>query len=147
MAIGSTVNISPPDRKISADEIAAWYTPLQACAYAASCVGLKGAHEAAGRSRPISGTSRRRRRCNGTMLSIGPTGSLRGALGWRSTEPFFVGPEAQAIWCADYHQLRIGAHVTGLRINVMEWSAAGGWAFESDGREGPHMRLGFSARY
>lgn len=84
---------------------------------------------------------------NGTMLSIGPTGALRTALGWRSTEPFFAGPEVQAIWCADYQQLRIGAHVTGFRINGMEWSAAGGWAVESDGREGPYMRLGFSARY
>ena len=52
-------------------------------------------------------------------------GSLRAAIGWRFFEPFFVGPEAQVIWCADYQQLRLGAHITGLRINGIEWSAAG----------------------
>ena len=66
---------------------------------------------------------------------------------WRGAEPFFVGPEAQAIWCADYQQLRLGAHITGFRINGLEWSAAGGWAFESDGREGLYMRLAVIARY
>jgi len=84
---------------------------------------------------------------NGTMLSIGPTGSLRGALGWRNTEPYFVGPEAQAIWCGNYQQLRIGAHITGFRNNGLEWSAAGGWASESFGRQGPYLRLGVTARY
>jgi hypothetical protein len=84
---------------------------------------------------------------NGTIISIGPTGSLRAALGMRFSEPFFVGPEAQAIWCADYQQLRLGAHVTGFRIDGLEWSAAGGWAVESDGRAGPYLRLGVNARY
>ena len=31
---------------------------------------------------------------NGSIISIGPTGSVRAAVGWRFFEPFFVGPEA-----------------------------------------------------
>lgn len=84
---------------------------------------------------------------NASILSIGPTGSARAAAGWRLFEPFYVGPEAQEIWCADYQQLRLGAHVTGFRIDGVEWSAASGWAVESDGRSGPYVRLGFNARY
>ena len=34
------------DREISAEEIASWYTPVQACAYAARIVGVKGAPNA-----------------------------------------------------------------------------------------------------
>jgi len=84
---------------------------------------------------------------NGSIVSIGPTGSVRAAVGWRLFEPFYVGPEAQGIWCAEYQQLRLGAHVTGFRIEGVEWSAASGWAIESDGRSGPYVRLGFNARY
>jgi len=84
---------------------------------------------------------------DGSVASIGPTGSLRAAIGWRFSEPFFVGPETQALWCADYQQVRLGVHVTGFRIDALEWSAAGGWAVESDGRAGPYLRLGVNARY
>lgn len=84
---------------------------------------------------------------NGSILSIGPTGSVRAAVGWRSSEPFYIGPEAQGIWCADYQQLRFGAHVTGFRIDGLDWSAASGWAMESNGRSGPYVRIGFNARY
>ena len=38
MAAASSV-----EREISSEEIATWCTPMQACAYAASCVGLQGA--------------------------------------------------------------------------------------------------------
>ncbi len=84
---------------------------------------------------------------NGSAISIGPTDSVRAAVGWRLFEPFYVGPEAQGIWCSDYQQLRLGAHVTGFRIDGVDWSAASGWAIESDGRSGPYVRLGFNARY
>ncbi len=84
---------------------------------------------------------------DGSIASIGLEGSLRAAIGWRFSEPFFVGPETQAIWCTDYQQLRLGAHITGFRIDALEWSAAAGWAIESDGRAGPYLRLGVNARY
>jgi Cellulose biosynthesis protein BcsS len=84
---------------------------------------------------------------NGTIASISAIGTLRAAFGWRLAEPFFVGPEAQALWCIDYQQYRLGAHVTGFRIDGFEWSAGAGWAVETIGRAGPYLRLGVSARY
>lgn len=84
---------------------------------------------------------------NGSIASVALIGSLRAAVGWRFSEPFFVGPEAQALWCIDYQQWRIGAHVTGFRIDGFEWSASSGWAIESDRRSGPYIRLGVNARY
>ncbi len=57
---------------------------------------------------------------DGSIASIGLLGSARAAFGWRSSEPFFVGPETQALWCVDYQQLRFGAHITGFRIDALE---------------------------
>lgn len=34
------------ERKITEEEIASWYTPIQACAYAATCVGVKASADA-----------------------------------------------------------------------------------------------------
>lgn len=84
---------------------------------------------------------------DGSIASIGLIGSARLAYGWRTSEPFFVGPETQALWCVDYQQLRLGAHVTGFRINGIEWTAAGGLAIESLGRAGPYIRVGVVAKY
>jgi hypothetical protein len=84
---------------------------------------------------------------NGTMLSVGPTGSLRAAFGERFFAPVFIGPETQAIWCAEYQELRIGAHLTGWRFQALEWDVGTGWAVDSDRRGGPYVRLGFNGRY
>ena len=88
---------------------------------------------------------------NGFISTVGPTSSVRGALGWRAFDAFFIGPEAQGIWCADYQQLRLGLHITGFHVRGVEWSAewsaAAGWETETTGRPGPYMRLGMSARY
>ena len=84
---------------------------------------------------------------NGTVLSIGPTGSLRAAFGGRVFAPAFIGPEAQALWCAEYQELRVGAHLTGWHFHALEWEAATGWALDSDRRAGPYVRLGFNGRY
>ena len=84
---------------------------------------------------------------DGSIASIDLIGSARAAIGWRLVEPFFVGPETQAFWRTDSRQLRLGAHVTGYRIDALEWSAAGGWAADSFGRGGPYLRLGVTARY
>jgi hypothetical protein len=82
-----------------------------------------------------------------SLGSIGPTGSLRAAFGWRLFAPVYIGPEAQMIWCGNFQQMRVGAHVTGLRTDRFEWSAAAGWALDSDSRDGPYLRLGVLARY
>jgi hypothetical protein len=84
---------------------------------------------------------------DGSLASISFIGAARAAVGWRSSESFFIGPETQVLWCVDYQQYRFGAHVTGVRINGLEWSAAGGWAVESFGRMGPYLRLGVNAKY
>jgi hypothetical protein len=84
---------------------------------------------------------------NGTIASIAAIGTMRAAVGWRFDQPFFVGPEAQALWCLDYQQWRLGAHVTGFRIDGLDWSASAGWAIESIGRAGPYLRLGVNTRF
>jgi len=84
---------------------------------------------------------------NGTLASIGPTGSVRAAVGYRVFDAMFVGPESQMLWCDNFQQLEVGAHITALRFVALEWSAGGGWSMDSDRRTGPYLRLGFSARY
>jgi len=84
---------------------------------------------------------------DGSIASIALIGSARAAIGWQFSEPFFIGPEAQALWCINYQQWRLGGHVTGFRINGIDWSAATGWEVESNGRAGPYVRLGLNARY
>ncbi len=84
---------------------------------------------------------------NGSVASIAAIGTMRAAVGWRFDQPFFFGPEAQALWCIDYQQWRLGAHVTGFRLNGFEWSASAGLAVESFGRAGPYLRLGVNTRF
>ncbi len=84
---------------------------------------------------------------DGSIASIELIGSARAAIGWKVFEPFFIGPETQAFWCTDYREPRLGANVTGYRIDALEWSAAGGWAAHSFGRSGLYLRLGLNARY
>jgi hypothetical protein len=84
---------------------------------------------------------------NGSLVSIGPTGYLRGALGYRAFDAMFVGPESTMLWCANFQQLEVGAHLTGLHVGGTEWSAGAGWSMDSDRRSGPYLRLGVSAKY
>ena len=84
---------------------------------------------------------------NGSLVSIGPTGYVRGALGYRVSDAAFVGPETAMLWCADFRQLEVGAHLTGLHVGATEWSAGSGWSMHSDRRSGPYLRFGVSAKY
>lgn len=84
---------------------------------------------------------------NGTLATIGPTGSLRTAVGVRVFEKAFVGPEIEELWCGNFQEMQFGAHITGLRTEALEWSAAGGWSLTSDQRQGPYLRLGVNLRY
>jgi hypothetical protein len=84
---------------------------------------------------------------NGMIASIGPTGSVRAAVGVRVFDAMFVGPESQMLWCGDFQQLEIGAHITAFRFQALEWSAASGWSMDSDKRTGPYLRLGISTKY
>ena len=84
---------------------------------------------------------------NGAFSSIGPTGYVRAAFGIRTFFPAFVGPEIAQIWCADFQQLELGAQLTALRVNAVEWSFGTGLALTSDQRAGPYVRFGVDERY
>ncbi|MGH6671851.1 MAG: cellulose biosynthesis protein BcsS [Xanthobacteraceae bacterium] len=84
---------------------------------------------------------------DGAISSIGPTGYVRGAIGFRLFASAFVGPEVGQFWCANFDEIEFGAHVTALRIRSAEWSLGSGWAVSSDQRSGPYLRLGVSMRY
>jgi hypothetical protein len=84
---------------------------------------------------------------SGSLVSIGPTGFWRAALGYRVFDAAFLGPETAMLWCADFRQLEVGAHLTGLHVGSSEWSAGAGWSMDSDRRSGPYLRVGASAKY
>ena len=84
---------------------------------------------------------------NGAISSIGPTGYLHAAFGYRLLAPVFFGPEAQALWCGDYREFQFGGQVTGWHIQALDLSAGGGWAVSSDRRSGPYLRIGVDAQY
>jgi hypothetical protein len=84
---------------------------------------------------------------NGALASIGPTGSLRVALGTRLLDLMFIGPETEEIWCGNFEEYQFGLHITALRTDKLEWSAASGIAFTSDHRDGPYFRIGVNTKY
>jgi len=61
-----------------------------------------------------------------SLTSIATGYSARAAVGWRVEDRFFLGPEAQTFACVGSSQLRFGVHLTGLKTNDWEWSAAAG---------------------
>ncbi len=84
---------------------------------------------------------------DGAITSIGPTGYVRAAFGYRVFTWAFVGPEVEQLWSADYEELELGAQLTALRIDALQWSMGTGVALTSDQRHGPYVRLGVNARY
>jgi hypothetical protein len=84
---------------------------------------------------------------SGSLASIGLTGSLRGTIGYRVFDALFAGPESQMLWCGNFQEFQVGAHLTGFHVSASEWSAAGGWSMDSDRRTGPYLRLGVSVKY
>jgi hypothetical protein len=82
-----------------------------------------------------------------SVSSIGPSYAARTAIGWRVADAFYLGPEVAGFASRDtYQQLRAGLHVTGLRYSWVEWSAAAGWAMDSDDRAGFYARIGMHVR-
>jgi hypothetical protein len=84
---------------------------------------------------------------DGSVSTIEHSYSIHGALGWRIAGLFYAGPEVQAFACDGYSQRRIGVHVTAFKLRGTEWSAAAGFARDSDDHDGAYMRLGISRRY
>ncbi len=94
-----------------------------------------------------------------SLASIAINNSARLAYGWRVFEDgwrvfderlggggFYLGPEIQYFASDGYRHWRIGSHLTGLKIGRYEWSAAIGWASDSDSRSSPYVRLNFLTR-
>ncbi len=72
--------------------------------------------------------------------------SARAAFGWRVLDRFYFGPETQVYGAEGYRQLRLGLHVTSFKYRDTEWSAAAGWAADSDNGSGLYLRLGLLRR-
>lgn len=75
----------------------------------------------------------------GTMLQAGAYASTlngrlwgRVAAGWQTPLGFYAGPEIEAYRERDYRKLRLGLHLTGLRLLGLEWRLSGGWQQTSD---------------
>jgi hypothetical protein len=85
-----------------------------------------------------------------SLSSIATSNSARAAYGWRVFDEIlgglYVGPEIQYFGSDGYRHLRLGAHVTSLKTDDIEWSAAGGWAEDSQGRASPYLRLNLLKR-
>jgi len=84
---------------------------------------------------------------DGSISTIASNHSARAAFGWRVIgDQFYFGPEIAAFTSDGYRHLRLGVHLTSMKTDKYEWSAAGGWARDSDGRAGPYVRLGVMQR-
>jgi opacity protein-like surface antigen len=72
--------------------------------------------------------------------------SARAAAGWRVLDQFWAGPEISASRDAFSQQVRIGAHLTGFKLDALEWSAAVGYVQDSYHRTGVYGRIGVLTR-
>ena len=85
-----------------------------------------------------------------SLSSIATSNSTRAAYGWRVLEEIlggiYIGPEAQYFGSAGYRHARLGMHITSMKAEDTEWSAAAGWARDSTGRSSPYVRLGVLRR-
>jgi hypothetical protein len=80
-----------------------------------------------------------------SLSSIATSNSARIGYGWRILEDMlggmYIGPEIQYFGSDGYRHLRLGAHITSMKADNVEWSAAAGWASDSQGRTSPYLRL------
>jgi hypothetical protein len=72
--------------------------------------------------------------------------SVRAAAGWRVLDQFWAGPEISASGDVFSQQYRIGAHLTGFKLDALEWSAAAGYVQDSLHRSGVYGRIGVLTR-
>lgn len=87
-----------------------------------------------------------------SLSSIVTSQSARLGYGWRvadeifNGEGFYLGPEAQFFGSDGYRHWRLGAHLTSLKTEATEWSAALGFARDTDGHSSPYVRLNLSSK-
>jgi cellulose biosynthesis protein BcsS len=85
-----------------------------------------------------------------SLSSIATSNSARIAYGWRVLEEMlggiYIGPEVQYFGSDGYRHGRLGMHITSMKTEDTEWSAAAGWARDSAGRSSPYVRLSILTR-
>lgn len=85
-----------------------------------------------------------------SLSSIATSNSARIAYGWRVLEEMlggiYIGPEVQYFGSGGYRHGRLGMHITSMKTEDTEWSAAAGWARDSTGRSSPYVRLSILTR-
>jgi hypothetical protein len=81
-----------------------------------------------------------------SLSTVGTSYSARIGFGWKILDQFYSGPETQVYSADGYSQRRFGVHVTSMKTGDAEWSAAGGWAVDTNNRSSPYLRLGFMQR-
>lgn len=81
-----------------------------------------------------------------SVSSIGGSYTAHGALGWRAFDRVYLGPEAAAQASDNYRQYRFGFHMTGLKTEKFEITAALGSARDSSRHQGVYGRLSLVAR-
>lgn len=64
------------------------------------------------------------------------------ALGHKIDRGLYLGPEVELYRQADYDKLRVGLHLTGLRLFGATWRLSGGWEDTSDRAVGAYATLG-----
>jgi hypothetical protein len=72
--------------------------------------------------------------------------SARAAAGWRVLDRFWAGPEISASSDGFSQQVRIGVHLTGFKLDPLEWSVAIGYVTDSYHRSGVYGRIGVLTR-
>jgi len=81
-----------------------------------------------------------------------PSNRLRGnSIGLRMAfelwyESPILGPVVEYFGSEGYRHLRLGSHITSMKAEDTEWSAAAGWAQDSQGRASPFLRLNMLKR-
>ena len=83
---------------------------------------------------------------DGSLSTVDGQYSARVGFGWKILDMFYSGPETQAYSADGYSQWRFGLHITSFKTGNAEWSAAGGWARDTNNRSSPYVRLGFMQR-
>lgn len=87
-----------------------------------------------------------------SLGTLATSHSARLAFGWRISSEllnenyFYLGPEVQAFTSDGYRQVRLGLHVTSMKTGDIEWSAAIGYARDTDRHASPYLRLGLAQK-
>jgi Cellulose biosynthesis protein BcsS len=87
-----------------------------------------------------------------SLGTVATSQSARLAFGWRVADEifngdgFYIGPETQVSDSDGYRHWRLGTHITSLKTEATEWSAALGYARDSGGRSSPYVRLNLASR-